>query len=153
MNSADLKIRKISSNEAPMNLLLVADPAESVVRDYIRISHCFQAEKSGAIVGVYVLQPLDSSRFELINIAVAPKYQNQGIGTKLLNHAIRSARKLGAKQLQVGTGSFGYQLAFYQRADFRVSSIKKDFFLKHHDKPIFELGIQLKDMIILSIEL
>ncbi len=153
MRSIKLKIRKVSSNEAPMNLLLEADPAESKVREYLRSSHCFQAEKSGIIVGVYVLQPLDNSGFELMNIAVAPKSQNQGIGTKLLNHAIRSAKELGAKQLEVGTGSFGYQLAFYQKAGFRVSSIKKDFFLKHLDEPIFELGIQLKDMIRLSIEL
>ncbi len=153
MSLIDLKIAKVSSNKAPMNLLLEADPAESEVREYLCSSHCFQAEKSGTIVGVYVLQPLDNSRFELMNIAVAPKYQNQGIGTKLLNHTIRSAKELGAKQLEVGTGSFGYQLAFYQKAGFRVSSIEKDFFLTHHDEPIFELGIQLKDMIRLSIEL
>ncbi len=153
MKSIDLEFRKVSLNDTPMNLLLVADPSESKVREYLSDSHCFQAEKSGTTVGVYVLRPLDNSRYELMNIAVTPESQNQGIGSKLLNHAICSAKELGAKQLEVGTGSFGYQLGFYQKAGFRVSSIEKDFFLRHYNGPIFESGIQLKDMIRLSIEL
>ncbi|MCP4612737.1 MAG: GNAT family N-acetyltransferase [Planctomycetes bacterium] len=153
MSSIDLKFRKVSSNEAPMNLLLEADPSESKVREYLSDSYCFQAEKSDTTVGVYILRPLDNSRYELMNIAVSPELQNQGIGSELLHHAICSAKELGAKHLEVGTGSFGYQLAFYQKAGFRVSAIEKDFFLRHSDQPIYESGIQLKDMIRLSIEL
>ncbi len=153
MKSIDLEFRKVSLNDAPMNLLLLADPAESKVREYLSDSHCFQAEKSGTTVGVYVLRPLDNSRYELMNIAVTPESQNQGIGSTLLNHAISSAKELGAKQLEVGTGSFGYQLSFYQKAGFRVSSIETDFFLRHHNEPIIISGIQLKDMIRLTIEI
>ena len=153
MELIDLKFRKVSLNDAPMNLLLLADPAESKVREYLSESHCFQAEKSGNTVGVYVLRPLGNSSYELMNIAVAPESQKQGIGSTLLNHAISSAKELGAKKLEVGTGSFGYQLGFYQKAGFRVSSIEKDFFLRHHNEPIIISGIQLKDMIRLTIEL
>jgi hypothetical protein len=47
----------------------------------------------------------------------------------------------------VGTGTFGYQLAFYQRHGFRVTSIDRDFFIKNYSEPIFEDGIQLFDML------
>jgi N-acetylglutamate synthase-like GNAT family acetyltransferase len=148
-----IKIRKVSPNQVPMKLLLEADPSESKVREYLSDSHCYLAEISNISLGVYVIRHLNDLYYELMNIAVTPASQNKGIGTKLLNHSIFSAKELGAKRLEVCTGSFGYQLAFYQRAGFRVCSIDKDFFLIHYDKPIFESGIQLKDMIRLSIEL
>ena len=148
-----MQIRKVSSNEVPIDLLLEADPSESKIRAYLPDSHCFLAEESGTTVGVYVLYPLNHDNYELMSIAVTPEYQNKGIGKELLNHAISSAKALGAKQLEVGTGSFGYQLAFYQKAGFRVNSIKKDFFILNYHEPIFESGIQLMDMIRLSIDL
>jgi N-acetylglutamate synthase-like GNAT family acetyltransferase len=148
-----MRIRKVHSNQMPMKLLLEADPSENKVREYLSDSHCYLAETENTSIGVYVIRQLSHLDYELMNIAVTPVSQNKGIGTKLLNHAIGSAKKLGAKRLEVCTGSFGYQLAFYQKAGFRICSIDKDFFLTHYNEPIFESGIQLKDMIRLSIEL
>ncbi|WP_331435775.1 hypothetical protein [Photobacterium gaetbulicola] len=51
----------------------------------------------------------------------------------------------------MGTGTFGYQLAFYQREGFRVVGIDKDFFLDHYDEPVMENGIQHKDMLRLQL--
>jgi hypothetical protein len=39
-----------------------------------------------------------------------------GIGALLLRHAIEQAWQLGAQRLELGTGTFGHQLTFYQRA-------------------------------------
>jgi len=44
-------------------------------------------------------------------------------------------------------------LAFYQRFGFRVDSILKDYFIINYDEPIFENGIQLKDMLRLILKL
>ena len=62
MSSIDLKIRKVSSHEAPMNLLLEADPSERKIKEYLSDSHCFQAENSGNKIGVYVLRSLTNSK-------------------------------------------------------------------------------------------
>ena len=51
----------------------------------------------------------------------------------------------------MGTGTFDYQLAFYQRHGFCVTSIDHDFFVKNYPEPIFEDGIQLVDMLRLSL--
>ena len=48
--------------------------------------------------------------------------------------------------------SFGYQLAWYQREGFRVFAIERDFFLENYPEPIYEQGIQLKDMLRLVVE-
>ena len=148
-----LKIVSIAPNRAPMHLLLEADPSVEKVKRYLQKSHCFIAKIGAEVIGVYVLQPITEDRLELMNIAVDPKRQGQGIGKQLLEHAITSAKQLNARRLELGTGTFGYQLAFYQRAGFRVDSIDKDFFLKNYAAPIFEMGIQHKDMLRLAIDL
>lgn len=149
-----LKIEHVSAGEVPMQLLLEADPSEVRVKKYLEKSHCYMAaDQSGQVVGVYVLCPLNSTTLELMNIAVHPKFQGQGIGTELLKHMITTARSLGAKRLELGTGTFGYQLAFYQRAGFRVNDVERDYFLKNYEKPIFENGIQHKDRLRLAIDL
>ena len=111
------------------------------------------AYASGNRVGVYVLCPLTPSTFELMNIAVAPAHQAQGIGSSLLKHAIATAKKLGATRLELGTGTFGYQLAFYQKAGFRIDAVERDYFLDNYDEPIFEAGIQHKDRLRLALDL
>jgi ribosomal protein S18 acetylase RimI-like enzyme len=87
-----------------------------------------------------------------MSIAVAPAQQQNGIGTRLLEHVIEAIGQAGAERLEVGTGTFGYQLAFYQRHGFRVTRVDRDFFIRNYAEPIFEAGIQLKDMLRLTLE-
>lgn len=148
-----LNIHPVPTDKAPMDLLLEADPSRDKVRGYLADSYCYVAETSGEPVGVYVLRPVNQSTLELMNIAVAPGHRACGIGTKLLHHAISSARHFGAKRLEVGTGTFGYQLAFYQKAGFRAYTIERDFFLKNYAEPVVEAGIRHKDMLRMAIDL
>lgn len=146
-------IVSVPPEEAPMRLLLEADPSEDNVRKYLEGSLCYVAMESGAPVGVCVLGPIGEGSLELYNIAVSPGLQGQGIGTALLRHVIAEAGTRGVGRIEVGTGTFGYQLAFYQRAGFRVEGVIRDFFLDNYGEPIFEMGIQLKDMLRLALVL
>ena len=130
-----------------MDLLLLADPSKTKVEGYLRQSKCFVAKLKGRAVGACIVKQISAEVHELMNISVAPEHQKKGIGKELLQHAINSTRKLKAKRLEVGTGTFGYQLAFYQREGFRVDAIDRDFFLVNYEEPIYEDGIQLKDML------
>lgn len=136
-----------------MDLLLEADPNESKVRAYLAKSHCYVGEVSDKVAGAYVIMPLNQTVFELMNIAVVPEYQARGIGSALLRHAISTAKHFGANRLEVGTGTFGYQLAFYQKAGFRAYKIERDFFLKNYTEPVMEAGIRHKDMLRFAIDL
>ncbi|SHJ58321.1 Acetyltransferase (GNAT) family protein [Desulfatibacillum alkenivorans DSM 16219] len=144
-------IIETAPSEAPMDLLLQADPSESKIKVYLNRSRCFIAALNGESVGACIVQPIAPGVHELMNISVAPSHQKMGIGGKLLRHVIESIRDAKAERLEVGTGTFGYQLAFYQREGFRVDSIDKDFFLLNYEEPIYEDGIQLKDMLRLAI--
>lgn len=150
---AMLNIISVSPDEMPMRLLLEADPSENNVKEYLKDSLCYLALRSGTAVGVCVLGSINEDTLELYNIAVCPSVQGQGIGTALLRHVIEEAKAKGARRIELGTGTFGYQLAFYQRVGFRVERVIKNFFVDNYDEPIFELGIQLKDMLRLVLEL
>ena len=113
MHLTTLKINPIASENAPMALLLEADPSEQKVKAYLQKSNCFVAKLAEKMIGVYVLLPIQEDTIELMNIAVEPALQGKGIGRILLQHAIESAKRLGAKRLELGTGTFGYQLTFY----------------------------------------
>lgn len=146
-----LQIQEIPAHEAPMALLLLADPSEDKIRAYLPGSRCFVASNGAEMVAACVVKPLGGGIHELMSIAVPPDHQKQGHGAALLQWVIGFFRNAGAHRLEVGTGSFGYQLAFYQRHGFRVSGIERDFFVNNYLAPIFEDGIQLLDMLRLTL--
>jgi len=142
-----IQIKEVVAESVPMDLLLQADPSKTKVEGYLRQSRCFIAILKDQAVGACVVKQISAGVHELMNISVAPEYQKNGIGKKLLQYVIISTRKNKAKRLEVGTGTFGYQLTFYQREGFRVDGIDKDFFLVNYEESIYEDGIQLKDML------
>lgn len=136
-----------------MTLLLEADPCENRIRKYLSNADIYTVISEGETVGVCILQPHSAITLELMNIAVRPGSQGKGIGRQLLQFVIAQSRQKKAQELLLGTGTFGYQQAFYQREGFRVVSIDKDFFLNHYEEPVMENGIQHKDMLRLKLVL
>ncbi len=146
-----LLIQEVPATDAPLELLLLADPSEDNIRSYLPGSKCFVIACDAVVVGACVVQPRGADTYELMSIAVDPARQKSGYGTALLKWVIDYYRNAGARWLEVGTGTFGYQLAFYQRQGFRVTSIDRDFFVRNYPEPIFEDGIQLIDMLRLTL--
>ena len=148
-------IRKLEKTEPlPMDLLLLADPSEEIVRSYMPRAKCYVLEQKGSIVGVYSLLPTRPGTVELVNIAVAESEQNKGHGKALILHAVETARSQGYITIEVGTGNSSIaQLALYQKCGFRMTHIDRNFFLQHYEEPIFENGIQCVDMVRMSMGL
>ncbi|BBM02998.1 N-acetyltransferase [Microbulbifer sp. GL-2] len=144
---------QIPETDVPFSLLLEADPSEKHINSYLPGSRCFAAIDFGHIKGICVAKEINTSTAEIFNISVSPKLQKQGIGSKLLKFSLLELASKGIQHVELGTGTFGYQLEFYQRQGFRVESIVKDHFLDNYDKPIMENGIQHKDMLRLYINL
>ncbi len=150
----DLKINEEQSPEKYWDLLLLADPSKVLIQEYLVGGRLFSVVWDNVTVGVFVLVPLDDALWELKNIAVSPEWQGKGVGKALLVRAIGAARTLGAKHLEVGTGNSSIsQLAYYQKAGFRMDRIAKNYFTLNYDEPIFENGIQCRDMVFLKMEL
>lgn len=148
-------IRKLNPGEKPpMELLLDADPSRELVEEYVGRGECYVAEEGERVIGVYVLIRTRPETVELVNVAVAGDRQGQGIGKKLVQHAIEQARHQGFRTIEIGTGNSGIgQLALYQKCGFRITGVDRDFFIRHYPEPIFENGIQVIDMVRLSQDL
>ena len=151
----DVKIRLIEGiEEAPMELLLLADPSEKLVKEYLGRGQCFIATMNDEIIGVIVLIKTRPETVEIVNVAVREDHQNRGIGKKLVLFAIDKAREQQIKTIEIGTGNSGMsQLALYQKCGFRITGVDREFFIRHYKEKIYENGIQVVDMIRLSLDL
>ncbi len=148
-------IRQLQKDEEiPYNLLLLADETIEAINKYINDSEIFVFEMDNETIAVYVLQEISNDTIEIKNIAVDTKHQGRGIGKLLLRDAISRAKAKGFKTIVIGTGDTApKQLHLYQKEGFEIFDIKKSFYLDNYPNPIYENGVQLKDMIMLKKEL
>ena len=151
----DIRINKLNSNtEAPMDLLLLADPSEELVKEYLSKGTCYTAELHGETVGVVLIMETEPYTIEIMNLAVKEELHNHGIGKQLLLYVIEEIKKGDAKKIEIGTGNPGVvQMLLYQKCGFRIVGIDFDFFRKTHPEPIYENGIECRDMIRMRIDL
>lgn len=145
----NIEIRKLSKEEIPpMELLLMADPSEELVRSYLEKGICYIATKEEEVIGVILSMPTRESTVEIMNIAVKEEYQNKGIGKRLILHAVNEIKKTSATTIEIGTGNPGVvQMLLYQKCGFRIVEIDFDFFRRNYSERIFENGIECRDMI------
>lgn len=99
MTAPEILIRPLAAGEAAPNpLLLLADPAPDLVAAYLKEGVCVVATVAQSIVAVYVLRAGAESA-EIKNIAVAPDWEGQGIGKRLIANAARRAAQMGPGRL------------------------------------------------------
>ncbi len=137
----------------PIDLLLLSDPSEEVIAEYIHLTIKFIARLDTKIVGALLLLKTRPKTMEIMNISVYEEYQNKGIGRQLINKAIEYAKENKIKTLEIGTGNPGViQMMLYQKCGFRIVGVELDYFRKNHQEKIFENGIECRDMIRMRME-
>lgn len=151
----NLTIERLApGEETPYELIYLADEHPEAIEDYVRRGECYTAKIGGEVVGEYILLPTRPLTAELVNVAVAEKWQGQGIGKQLVTDAIERARKAGYAILEVRTGNSGIgQLALYQRCGFEMYSVDVDFIARNYPEPIFENGIPCRHMVCMRMHL
>lgn len=129
------------------NYLLMADESEEVVNTYINKGDMFAIYDGEVLVGISHFTFPNEQTVELKNIAIHPTHRGKGFGKIVIKEACSIYTKKGLYKMVVGTANSSIaNIAFYQKAGFRMSEIKKDFFL-NYPEPIFEGGIRALDMI------
>ena len=141
-------IRRVPDDEKInyMDLLLLADEQENMIMKYLGQGEMFAAEENGEVCGVCVVTYEENLVCEIKNIAVAPKFQRCGYGRKLLNYAENCCSDK-CSEIIVGTGESPLTIPFYEKCGFVRSHTVKNFFTDNYDHPIFEDGVQLRDMV------
>ena len=140
------------------DLLLLADESEQQVRSYMNEGDLFafipagEREHAGMVLAI----PAGNGVVELKAVAVVPGLQNRGFGKRMLAEVLAELKRLGYRRAIVGTGNSGIgQLAYYQKAGFRLSHIERDFFSpeRGYADAIEENGIPLRDMVWMDLDL
>lgn len=130
--------------------LLLADEDEAVVHNYMNDGELYVIRYGELFAGVTLLIEQSETTIELKNIAVVSEFQGRGIGKIALQLISDSCQAKGYTQVIVGTANSSIDnIAFYQKAGFRMDKIKKDFF-SNYSEPIYENGIRAIDMIVFS---
>lgn len=144
-----MQIEKLEDHQlAPMDLLLLADPSEEEIAQYLAVSELFVAKIEGKIAGIIVLKQLDAEMVEIMNLAVDENYQHLGIGRKLIAAALDHAKIAGIQSVKIATGNSSiHQLKLYQSCGFMIDQVIEDYFVAHYPEPIFEDGIQCRDRV------
>ena len=144
------KVSQLTSEH--YELLLEADPSKDLVDSYFKRSLTFEALKENKLVGIIVLLETRPETIEIVNISVHPDYQNQGIAQSMLRFTIEYAEQQQLIAIEIGTGSTSLaQLYLYQKMNFRIVGVDRDFFTHHYAEEIIENGLVLKDMIRLQL--
>jgi ribosomal protein S18 acetylase RimI-like enzyme len=136
---------------------LLADESLEQVRAYMHRGDLFAfVECDGAAVGIVLTIPDEEGSVELKAVAVDEARQNLGIGRRMLVAVLDELRRRGERRAIVGTANAGIgQLAYYQKAGFRLLRIERDFFSPARGYPAVmeDNGIRLRDMVWMDLEL
>ncbi|MCH4167791.1 MAG: GNAT family N-acetyltransferase [Streptococcaceae bacterium] len=145
-----MKAEIIHSNKTSlMPLLILGDEQESLIKEYLNSGTLFAFYQNQTLIGASVVTTKADAVYEIKNLAVSPEWQGMGYGRAILNY-LEKYYQNKAKTLIVGTGEGSDNLIFYQKCGYQLAHLIPNFFLENYDHPIFENGIQLKDMRYLS---
>ena len=156
MSRDELKIEiraESEINEMIYDLLLLSDESKAAIDKNLDNGELYVAKEGNQVIAAFILKTVQEDALEIRNIAVAEELQGKGIGTLLLRHIIDNAGKRGFKSLWVGTcDQCSLEIKFYEKSGFVVSGVRKNFFLENYDRPIYENGKQIVDMILLKMD-
>ena len=164
--STDLALVRVPpgpERDACLPLLLLADESRVEVDAYYQRGRLYALVDADALVeaaggaplGVVLVLPTDAGA-ELKSVAVDPDQHNRGLGQRMLALVLDALRADGVRRVAVGTSNAGVgQLAFYQKAGFRLFSVERDYFTpeKGYGDDAVENGIRHRDMVWLDQEL
>lgn len=141
-----MKIKEIEENKKKyLALLLLADEQENMIDRYLEKGTMFVLDDNG-IKAECVVTDEGNGVLEIKNIAVDPCYQKMGYGKRLIEY-IEKEYADDFSVLQVGTGDSPLTVPFYENCGFVRSHVVENFFTDNYDRPIFENGVLLKDMV------
>ena len=130
-----------------LSLLLLADEQENMVDRYLERGTMYVLDDNGTKAECVVTDE-GNGILEIKNIATDPDSQRRGYGKALIDF-ISSKYQGKYSVLQAGTGDSPFTVPFYEKCGFSRSHVVENFFTDNYDHPIYEEGIQLKDMVYL----
>ncbi len=131
-----------------LDLLLLADEQEDTIDRYLDKGRMYVLDDDG-ITCECVVTDEGQGVLEIKNIAAFPECRGKGYAKAMIDFIIQTFKEQYSV-LQVGTGDSPMTVPFYEKCGFVRSHTIPNFFTDNYDHPIYECGIQLKDMVYLQ---
>lgn len=141
-------IEVIENKKEYLDLLLLADEQEDMIDRYLDKGRMYVLDDEG-ITCECVVADEGQGVLEIKNIATFPECQGKGYAKAMIDFIIQTFKEQYSI-LQVGTGDSPMTVPFYEKCGFVRSHTIPNFFTDNYDHPIYECGIQLKDMVYLQ---
>ncbi|WP_079528821.1 GNAT family N-acetyltransferase [Halobacillus hunanensis] len=142
-----ITLSPVQKRQVYLPYLLLADETEEIINEYIDEGEMYAIEYEKQTIGVCLFIFPTPHTVEVKNFAIATEKQGQGFGKRVMNNAFQLYKEKGFHNMVVGTSNSSLaNLAFYQKAGFRMDGIIKDFFTRYPE-PIYENGIQALDTV------
>ena len=141
------------SRQELLPLFTQADDSPMEINRYLEQGEVLVARREQQIVG-HVQLVAAGDDWEIKSIAVVETLQGQGIGSSLLQAALKQAFSAGANRVLVATATADIgNLRFYQRLGFRMERIERDVFGTDRGYPagLETDGIPFRDRVWFSI--
>lgn len=149
INNKYYYLKRIKDKKKNLDLLLLADPEEEAIDKYINDCKVFEFYHKDILIGQGAIKQLSSTIYEIKNFAIYEKFHNCGYGKILINLLCKKYLE-NFKNIEILVGTSEQGVGFYKKCGFQFSHIIKDFFITNYKQPIFENGIQCKDMFYLK---
>jgi GNAT superfamily N-acetyltransferase len=148
--SATIREASPDEHDALIPLLLLAEPSLRGLRYSLdnMSDAVYRLDVDGQLSGAATMR-WQGDPCEIIELAIAPERQRQGLGKLFIEWLASEARRRKKSELIVGTSSTAVDnLLFYQKCGFRVDAVRRDYFW-YYDEPRYENGVRVRDMIVL----
>ena len=136
-----------SIEDAPFDLLLLADPSMKLILEYLQSGECFIYKDGSVILGCYVLKEINIDKVELVNIAVSENKQSHGIGKNYYYICLIMQNKKDTKRSLWGQAILVLIKLLLSKAGFRMIGVEIGFFERNYNDKIYENGILCRDKI------
>lgn len=140
--------------EVLIPILLLAEGSERALRWGLAnlVDAVYRMDDNEHLVGAATMKWRDDP-CEIMELAIMPEFQRQGLGKQFVAWLIQEARTTGKKQMLVGTANSSIaNIAFYQKCGFRMDHVRQDYFW-YLPSPSYDSGIQIQDMLVFRFDL
>lgn len=127
-------VRRLTTNDLDrvIEIEVAAYPfpwTRGIFADCIRVGYDCWGLQLGATLAGYTIQSHVAGENHLLNLCVAPEYQQRGFGSVLLDHAIRLARQQQCFCIFLEVRpSNAAGMAIYQKNGFQMVSERPDYY-------------------------
>jgi GNAT superfamily N-acetyltransferase len=151
-----ITIREARPDEIEQLIPVLSEAEESVQALRWSLAHLsdtiYRMNDGEHLVGAATMRWHDDP-CELVELAITPECQGQGLGKYFVAWLIDEARRRGKRRLLVGTANSSISnIAFYQKCGLRMDHVRQDYF-RYYREPHYEHEIQIRDMLVFRYDL